>query len=64
MLVPRHFLEQQPKHYQSVLNEFPLPVKCPNTEFFWAAFPVFELNTEIYSVNLCIQSKYRKIRTV
>ena len=26
-------------------------------------FPVFGLNTEIYSVNLCIQSKYRKIRT-
>ena len=26
-------------------------------------FPVFGLNTEIYSVNLCIQSEYRKIRT-
>ena len=26
-------------------------------------FPVFGLNTEIYSVNLDIQSKYRKIRT-
>ena len=26
-------------------------------------FPVFELNTEIYSVNLRIQSEYRKIRT-
>ena len=25
-------------------------------------FPVFELNTEIYSVNLRIQSEYRKIR--
>ena len=24
---------------------------------------VFELNTEFYSVNLCIQSEYRKIRT-
>ena len=24
-------------------------------------FPVFGLNTEIYSVNLCIQFKYRKI---
>ena len=22
-------------------------------------FPAFELNTEIYAVNLCIQSKYR-----
>ena len=26
-------------------------------------FPVFRLNTEIYSVNLRIQSEYRKIRT-
>ena len=26
-------------------------------------FPVFGLNMEIYSINLCIQSKYRKIRT-
>ena len=26
-------------------------------------FPIFGLNTEIYSVNLCIQSEYRKIRT-
>ena len=26
-------------------------------------FPVFGLNTEIYSVNLRIQSEYRKIRT-
>ena len=26
-------------------------------------FPVFKLNREIYSVNLRIQSEYRKIRT-
>ena len=26
-------------------------------------FPVFGINTEIYEVNLCIQSKYGKIRT-
>ena len=26
-------------------------------------FPVFELNMEIYFVNLCIHAKYRKIRT-
>ena len=26
-------------------------------------FPVSVVNTEIYLVNLCIQSKYRKIRT-
>ena len=31
--------------------------------FFGPYFPVFGLNTEIYSVNLRIQSKYRKIRT-
>ena len=27
-------------------------------------FPVFGLNTEIYGVNIRIQSKYRKIRTI
>ena len=37
--------------------------KCPNTVFSGPHFPAFGLNTEIYSVNLCIQSKYRKIRT-
>ena len=26
-------------------------------------YPVFGLNTEIYGVNLCIQSEYTKIRT-
>ena len=26
-------------------------------------FPIFERNTEIYSVNLCIQSEYREIWT-
>ena len=31
--------------------------------FFGSHFPVFGLNTEIYSVNLLIQSEYRKIRT-
>ena len=30
---------------------------------FGSYFPVVRLNTEIYSVNLCIQSKHRKIRT-
>ena len=36
----------------------------PNYRVFSAPyFPVFELNTEIYSVNLRIQSEYRKIRT-
>ena len=38
--------------------------KCPNTDLFWSvlSYPVFGLNT-IYSVNLHIQSEYRKIRT-
>ena len=27
-------------------------------------FPVFAMNTEMYSVNLCIQSEYRKIRSM
>ena len=31
--------------------------------FFGPYFPVFKLNTEIYGVNLYIQSEYRKIRT-
>ena len=37
--------------------------KCPNTEFIWSEFPIFGLNTEIYRVNLCIKSKYGKMRT-
>ena len=47
------------------LNFFPcwkfqiLLEKCPNTQFFWSVFPC--IWTEY--VNLCIQSKYRKIRT-
>ena len=31
--------------------------------FSGSYFPVFGLNTEIYRVNLCIQSEYGKIRT-
>ena len=31
--------------------------------FSGPCFPVLGLNTEIYRVNLCIQSEYRKIRT-
>ena len=37
-----------------------LPVLLAESGFY---FPVFGLNTEIYSVNLCIQSKYGEIRT-
>lgn len=28
--------------------------------FFWPYFPMFELNMKIYSLKLCIQSKYGK----
>ena len=47
-------------YYTLLLRE-----KCPNTELFLVRpyFPVFGLNTEIYEVNLRIQSEYRKIRT-
>ena len=38
--------------------------KCPNTEFFSGPyFPVFGLNTEIFSVSLRIYSECGKIRT-
>ena len=38
--------------------------KCPNLKFFLAyIFPVFDLHTDIYSVNLDIQYEYEKIRT-
>ena len=40
-----------------------LQEKCSNTHFFSGqCFPKFGLYTEIYRVNLRIQSKYRKIR--
>ena len=39
----------------------PLCEKCPNISGPY--FPVFGLNMEIYSVNLLIQSGYRKTRT-
>ena len=31
--------------------------------FLWSIYPVFGLDTEIFVVNLCIQSEYKKIRT-
>ena len=31
--------------------------------YFWSAFPLFGLNTEMYGVKLRIQSEYKKIRT-
>ena len=38
--------------------------KCPNKEFFSGSYlPVLGLDTEIYSVDIRIQSDYRKIRT-
>ena len=35
---------------------------CRYSEFFWSAFPVFGLNSEIYSANIRFQSKCTKIR--
>ena len=35
----------------------------PYSEFFTLFFPAFRLNTEIYRVRLCIQSKCEKLRT-
>ena len=41
-----------------------LDKKFPKDEVFYGPyFPVFGVNTNIYSVNLRIQSKYGKIRT-
>ena len=34
-----------------------------NSEFFWSVFSRIRTDTEIYGVNLCIQSKFGKIRT-
>ena len=50
--------------YLAISNKKTLREKCPNTEFYSGLyFPVFVLNTNIYSVNLRIQSKYGEIRT-
>ena len=37
--------------------------ECPHSEFFSPVFPAFGLNTVIYIVNVCLQSKYGKTRT-
>ena len=45
----------------SVVQMLPtLPKKCPYSEFFWSAFPAFELNKEICRADLCIQSECGK----
>ena len=43
--------------------DFALREKCQNTVTSGLYFPVFGLNTEKYSVNLRIQSEYKKIQT-
>ena len=53
---------------ESLLHKYsvmvvPLREKCPNTVFSSPYFPVFGLNTEMYVVNIRIQSEYREIRT-
>ena len=55
--------EQKPCSNLSYNLCLTLRKKCPNTVFSGPYLPVFRLNTEIYSVNLPIQSEYRKIRT-
>ena len=51
-------------NFRAPFLQVSLREKCLNTEFFSGpSFPVFGLNTEIYSVNFLIQSKYGKIRT-
>ena len=50
--------------YSGLPQTSTLREKCPNKDFFSGPyFPVFGLNTEIYEVNLRIQSEDRKIPT-
>ena len=51
-------------NFRAPFLQVSLREKCLNTEFFLCpSFPVFGLNTEIYSVNFLIQSKYGIMRT-
>ena len=34
--------------------------KCLYLKFFWSLYPVFGMNIDIYSVNLCIQLECRE----
>ena len=49
------------------MENYPMNDHCVKSvqiqSFFWSVLPVFELNMEIYSVNLRIQSECEKIRT-
>ena len=45
------------------LDQWTLREKCPYSVFFCPYFAAFELNTERYSVSLCIQFEFGKIRT-
>ena len=45
------------------MADMALREKCPNRVFSAPYFPIFGLNTEIYSVNLGIQYQCTKIRT-
>ena len=40
-----------------------LSEKCPNLKLSWRVFSRIGLNTDIFRVNLCVQSKFGKIRT-
>ena len=48
---------------QIMYENYSLRKKCPYSELLWSTFSAFGLNTERYSVSLCIQSKCGKMRT-
>ena len=52
------------ERHGSFIFNYSLREKCPKTEFFSGTyFPTFVLNTEIYRVNLRIQSECGKMQT-
>ena len=58
----KHDLSQQLRHNKKKVELIKIHY-CDTETVTNPYFPVFALNTEIYTVNLRIQSKYRKIRT-
>ena len=64
---PLLFSKKKYQVFWSSLGSCQLQLHCVKTVqlpiFFWLYFPVFRLNTEFYSVNLHIQSEYKKTWT-
>ena len=52
-----------PLCYWIMVSIATLPEKCPYSELFWSAFPVFGLNTERYEVSFRIQAECGKMQT-